>query len=135
MKNGDTEVHFTLARSGRPLHGKNWTVLALRGQCLQKDWQLNLKTRKVTFPGEKPLADNKETSGPAVHQGFLRYARAVLSQPVDVDGDGRPEDLAAFYQSHPKEKLLLTGPAWAGPVQPLLGSELVERGVDPSQLP
>lgn len=135
VKDGDTEVHFTLARSDRPLHGKNWTVLALRGSASKKDWQLNLKTRKVTFPGGKPLADNKETSEPAVHQGFLRYARAVLSQPVDVDGDGRPEDLAAFYQSHPKEKLLLTGHSLGGAGATLLGSELVERGVDPSQLP
>ena len=110
VKDGDTEVHFTLARSDRPLYGKHWTVLALRGSASKKDWQLNLKTRKVTFPGGKP-------------------------QPVDVDGDGKTEDLAAFYQTHPQEKLLLTGHSLGGAGATLLGSELVERGVDPSHLP
>lgn len=133
VKDGDTEVHFTLARSSRPIHGKNWTVLALRGTASKKDWQLNLKTRKVSFPAGNPVTASAETE-PAVHEGFLRYARAVLSQPLDVDGDGSTENLAVFYKTHPGEKLLLTGHSLGGAGVTLLGSELLECGVAPSQL-
>lgn len=135
VKDGDTEVHFTLARSDRPLHGKNWTVLALRGSASKADWKLNLKTGKVSFPAGKPLAKKTEDREPAVHEGFLKYARAVLSQPLDVDGDGRPDDLAAFYKTHPNEKLLLTGHSLGGAGATLLDSELVQQGVAPEQVP
>lgn len=134
VKDGDTEVHFTLARSGRPLHGKNWTVLALRGSASKKDWQLNLKTGQVAFPSGNPVTDKTKAAEPAVHEGFLKYARAVLSRPLDVDGDGRPDDLAAFYRTHPDEKLLLTGHSLGGAGATLLGSELLTRGMAPSQL-
>lgn len=133
VKNGPTEVHFTLARSKRSLNGKNWTVLALRGSASKKDWQLNLKTRKVSFPAGQLVTDKIEKTEPAVHEGFLNYARAVLSQPLDVDGDGQPDDLVAFYKNHPNEKLLLTGHSLGGAGATLLGSELATRGVAPAQ--
>lgn len=135
VKDGDTEVHFTLARSDRPLHGKNWTVLALRGSASKADWKLNLKTGKVSFPAGKPLAKKTEDREPAVHEGFLKYARAVLSQPLDVDGDGQPDELATFYKTHPNEKLLLTGHSLGGAGATLLDSELVQQGVAPEQVP
>lgn len=135
VKDGNTEVHFTLARSDRPLNGKNWTVLALRGSASKADWKLNLKTGKVSFPAGKPLAKKSEEQEPAVHEGFLKYARAVLSQPLDVDGDGKLDNLVSFYRTHPGEKLLLTGHSLGGAGATLLGSELVARGVAPEQIP
>lgn len=135
VKDGTTETHFTLARSDRPLNGKHWTVLALRGSASKADWKLNLKTGKVSFPAGKPLAKKAEEQEPAVHEGFLKYARAVLSQPLDVDGDGKPDNLVSFYRTHPGEKLLLTGHSLGGAGATLLGSELVARGVAPEQIP
>lgn len=135
VKDGTTETHFTLARSDRPLNGKHWTVLALRGSASKADWKLNLKTGKVSFPAGKPLAKKAEEQEPAVHEGFLKYARAVLSQPLDVDGDGKPDNLVSFYRTHPGEKLLLTGHSLGGAGATLLGSELVTRGVAPEQIP
>lgn len=83
LKDGDTEVNFTLARKQGLLRGKNWTVLAFRGSATRDDWKLNMKMKAVPYPEGSNARKNQdgEEKGPAVHEGFLRYARAALSSP------------------------------------------------------
>lgn len=50
LKDGDTEVNFTLARKQGLLRGKNWTVLAFRGSATRDDWKLNMKMKAVPYP-------------------------------------------------------------------------------------
>lgn len=135
VKDGGTEVHFTLARNSGMLQGKKWNVLAFRGSATKKDWQLNFKMKTVPYPSGPGGSKEEKEEGPAVHEGFLRYARTALSQPLDVDGDGRTEDLASYLKAHPEEKMLLTGHSLGGAGATLLGEELVGQGVAPDQIP
>lgn len=139
LKDGETEVNFTLGRKQGLLQGKNWTVLAFRGSATRDDWKLNMKMKAVPYPeGAKARKDQTEEETeerPAVHEGFFRYARAALSQPLDVDGDGRKETLAAYLKEHPREKMVLTGHSLGGAGATLVGEELVRQGVDKKQIP
>lgn len=134
FQDGKAQVHFTLARHRGLVQGKPLAVLAFRGSQTQGDWQLNLKTDQVPFPGGKP--EEPETkNAPAVHQGFLQYARAALDCPVDLDGDGTPDNIPAYLKTHPDQQLLLTGHSLGGAGAVLYGAELVQQGASPSQLP
>lgn len=137
LKDGDTEVNFTLARKQGLLRGKSWTVLAFRGSATRDDWKLNMKMKAVPYPEGTKARKNQdgEEKGPAVHEGFLRYARAALSRPLDVDGDGREETLAAYLKEHPQEKMVLTGHSLGGAGATLVGEELVRQGVDKNRIP
>ena len=135
VKDGGTKVHFTLARNSGMLQGKKWNVLAFRGSATKKDWQLNFKMKTVPYPSGPVGSKEEKEEGPAVHEGFLRYARTALSQPLDVDGDGRTEDLASYLKAHPEEKMLLTGHSLGGAGATLLGEELAGQGVAPDQIP
>lgn len=133
LKDGKTEVNFTLARKPDPLRGKIWNVLAFRGSASKGDWKLNLQMETVDYPSGKTAAG--ETDSPAVHKGFLQYARTALSQPLDVDGDGKTENLGDYLKTHPRERLLLTGHSLGGAGATLVGEELAAQGVSRAQIP
>lgn len=130
------QVHFTLARRPKSVEGEQLAILAFRGSASKQDWQLNLRTGTVPF-AEKDMGNGAERKKeePMVHKGFLSYAKAALAAPVDLDGDGEPDDVADFLKAHPSWKLLLTGHSLGGAGATLYGQLLAEEGVAREQIP
>ncbi|MCH3949388.1 MAG: lipase family protein [Acidaminococcus sp.] len=135
-RDGKTVVHFDVAVGDKPIHGIKPTILAVRGSQSQGDWKLNLQTDQVPFAaadsGKNP---RKDKSVPAVHEGFDTYAKTILKAPIDIDGDGLPDDLPAYLKKHPERRLLLTGHSLGGAAATLLGERLAEQGVSKEQIP
>lgn len=129
------QVHFTLARRPESVNGEHVALLAFRGSASKGDWQLNLRTRPVPFPEDTSPEKAGDKSLPQVHKGFLSYAKAALAAPVDLDGDGQPDEVAAFLQQHPDWKLLLTGHSLGGAGAALYGELLAQQGVRKEQIP
>lgn len=131
-----TQVHFTLLRRPESVNGEHLAMLAFRGSASKADWRLNLRTKPVPFTEEQaPSSKKPEEAVPQVHKGFLSYAKAALATPVDLDGDGQADDVAAFLQQHPHWKLLLTGHSLGGAGATLYGELLARQGVRKEQIP
>lgn len=130
------QVHFTLARRPETVSGEQLALLAFRGSASKGDWQLNLRTKPVAFEeGTESFPKEAVETVPQVHKGFLSYAKAALATPVDMDGDGQPDDVAAFLKQHPQWKLLLTGHSLGGAGATLYGELLARQGVRKEQIP
>ncbi len=129
-------VHFTLARRPESVSGEHLALLAFRGSASKEDWQLNLRTKPIPFE-EGPASSGQESAEtiPLVHKGFFSYAQAALAAPVDLDGDGKADDVAQFLQQHPDWKLLLTGHSLGGAGATLYGELLARQGVRKEQIP
>lgn len=139
------KVNFMVATNPKPYDGRRLAVLAVRGSADKNDWHINLKTKQVPFAtqevpsigvtGQMLPKNHEENKIPMIHQGFNAYTQAALKCKVDIDGDGKVDDIAAKLKSEPDLLLLITGHSLGGAVATLYGEYLVRSGVPREQIP
>lgn len=133
---GKTQVNFAIAVGKKKVNGFKPTILAFRGSQSRKDWNVNLSTSLVPFKeSRKGTNSQKDQSIPSIHEGFDRYARTALDCPMDIDGDGKPDELVSYLKKHPERHLLITGHSLGGAAATLFAERLVEAGVPANQVP
>lgn len=126
-------VNFVVATNPLPYQGRRLTVLAFRGSQDKGDWDINFKTKQVPFAPQVYPHNTKDV--PRVHDGFNAYAKAAMKIPVDIDGDGRVDNIPEKLAAEPDLMLLLTGHSLGGAVATLVDEYLVADGAKKEQVP
>lgn len=128
-KSGGIETNFSVAHSYFTDIGKNIYLITFRGSASKNDWKINLKTQQVPFEKNVTVEEQSNDKNiPAVHQGFLSYTDAVLTNSA-LDDNNELQGIFREVINDPDSYMILTGHSLGGAVATLFGERLVQLGM------
>ena len=142
VKKDGVTTNFMIATHPAQPDGTDLGIIAFRGSSTLGDWRQNFKFDQVNYGGKTPAEFARIASLPAkkgnypkVHRGFDQYVRSGFDLKVDLNLDGKPDDLVNLLQHNPKLRVLITGHSLGGAAATLFAERLVAMGVNKDQLP
>ena len=139
-KNGVT-ANFMVATTAKKVEGRKLAVVAFRGSKTTGDWKVNFKVQQEPFNAlpanrkEKIEAQLDPQKIPSIHRGFNQYVNAALSLNIDLDEDGKPDDVLSTLKKDANCQVLICGHSLGGAAATILAERLVSLGVPKERIP
>ncbi|MCH4158329.1 MAG: lipase family protein [Acidaminococcaceae bacterium] len=142
VKKDGVTANFMIATHPALPDGTDLGIIAFRGSSSLGDWKQNFKFDQVNYGGKTPAEFAKIASSPAkkgdypkVHRGFDQYVRTGFDLKLDLNLDGKEDNLLDLLKENPKMRVLITGHSLGGAAATLFAERLVSMGVPKDQLP